>query len=431
MPADTDAVPTTIDHKPHAAFFRQSGWMMIASIFGGFMSLGVHVLNKWVKEGSYGEFGLMVMVITVLPTIPLQMVFAQQAASALVDGSERQLSGMIRRAWLATFIIWLLAFVFLLVFWRQIIQGWQLKNPAILYVDIFAILASIWLPLFSGVMQGRQDFFWFGWSLILGGIVRLGSAAVLVILFHAGGAGMLAGALFGVGCSGVIAIWRTRDLWSLKPEPFDSRQLLAQIMPLILAFGVCQFLFSSDTMFAKGHFAGESIDHYVAAGTMARALLWLVMPIAAVMFPKIVHSTAKREKTNLLGIVIGGTAILAVCGTIGLVVVGPLVVRIIYTPAAVPETTALIPWYALAMIPLALANVMVNDLMARKQFKVVPFMIVLAIAYGFTQPYMIHHYPGRMTVILQTLGVFTLVLFLICAWFTWGPSAKAKLEVRS
>ena len=261
MSSDTNAAAKTIDHKPHAAFFRQSGWMMIASIFGGFMSLGVHILNRWVKEGSYGEFGLMVMVITCLPTIPLQMVFAQQSAAALVEGRERQLSGMIRRAWLATFLIWLLAFVLLLVFWKRIVEGWQLNNPVILYVDIFAILTSIWLPLFSGVLQGRQDFFWFGWALILGGIARLGSAAVLVIFFHAGGAGMLAGALFGVGISGAIAIWRTRDLWGLKPEPFDSRQLLAQITPLIFAFGVCQFLFSTDTMFAKGHFTGESIDH--------------------------------------------------------------------------------------------------------------------------------------------------------------------------
>jgi len=297
-------------------------------------------------------------------------------------------------------------------------------------VDIGTVLASVWLPLFSGVIQGRQDFFWFGWALILGGIVRLVAAAVLVVGFHAGGAGMLAGALAGVGCSGAIVIWRTRDLWSLKPEPFNSKELLVEIAPLVFAFGVCQFLFSSDTMFAKAHFSPESMNHYGAAGTLARALLWLVMPLAAVMFPKLVHSNTKGEKTNLLTIVIGGTAVLAIVGAIGLCVVGPIVVRIIFK-GDVAETTALLPWYAVAMIPLALANVMVNDLMARKQFKAVPFMVLIAIGYGFTQPYMIAHYPGRMTVVLQTLSAFTLLLFLICAWFTWGPPARAgKIENR-
>ena len=41
MPSDaTTATPPTIDHKQHAAFFRQSGWMMMSSILAGFMSLG-------------------------------------------------------------------------------------------------------------------------------------------------------------------------------------------------------------------------------------------------------------------------------------------------------------------------------------------------------------------------------------------------------
>jgi peptidoglycan biosynthesis protein MviN/MurJ (putative lipid II flippase) len=108
-----------------------------------------------------------------------------------------------------------------------------------------------------------------------------------------------------------------------------------------------------------------------------------------------------------------------------LCVVGPLVVRIAFKAEDVAGTTALLPWYAGAMIPLALANVLVNDLMARKRFKVVPLMIVLAIAYGFTLPYVMNRYPGRMTVVLQTLGVFTLLLFLICAWFTWGDKVQS------
>ena len=78
------------------------------------------------------------------------------------------------------------------------------------------------------------------------------------------------------------------------------------------------------------------------------------------------------------------------------------------------------------MIPLTLANALVNDLMARARFKVVPFMVVLAIAYGFTLPYMLNHYPGRMTVALQTLLVFNLLLFALCAWFMWGSKAQSS-----
>ena len=392
----------------------------MASIFGGAMSFGVHFLNKLIPQSEYSNFGVLAMVITCLPTMPLQMVFAQQSAAALAENRERQLGSMIRQAWLWTFVIWLVGAIILTIFRGQIVHAWKLSSAVPLFVTLVTILASIWLPLFSGVVHGRQDFFWFGWSLILGGILRLAAAAGLVMFFHVGATGMLTGALVGVGVSGVVVIWRTRDLWTLPSEPFNSKELVSQITPLVLAFGVCQFLFSSDTMFATSYFNVDLMKHYVVAGTLSRALLWLVLPLAAVMFPKLVHSSAKREKSNLLGIVIAGTAVLAICGAAGLCVVGPWVVRFAFKAEDVTQTIALLPWYAGAMIPLALANVMVNDLMARKQFKVVPLMIVLAIGYGFTQHYMLEHYPGRMTIVLQTLGVFTLLLFLVCAWFTWG-----------
>ena len=69
---------------------------------------------------------------------------------------------------------------------------------------------------------------------------------------------------------------------------------------------------------------------YLAAGTLSRALLWLVMPLAAVMFPKIVHAAAKSEKINLLNLVVLGTAVLAICGGLGLWLVGPLLIKLVF-----------------------------------------------------------------------------------------------------
>jgi hypothetical protein len=282
--------------------------------------------------------------------------------------------------------------------------------------------------MFGGVLQGRQDFFWMGWSAILGGVGRFAAAAFFVLALAFGAAGMMAGAMIGIGLGVAIAIWRTRDLWSGRAEPFDGKILTQQVVPLLFGFGACQFMFTADTMYAKAYFTGEQMAPYVAAGTLSRALLWLVLPMAAVMFPKIVHASAKAQKSNLFGLVVLGTAVLAICGGLGLWLVGPVMVKIVYTSNYVAATTALLPWYAAAMVPLALANVLVNDLLARNKFGVVPFMVVLAAAYGFTLPAMLNHFPGRLEVVLQTLGAFNLLLFLVCAWFTWGWKGKAKME---
>jgi O-antigen/teichoic acid export membrane protein len=423
--AQTGTLPT-IDPKPHAAFFRQSGWLMIANIIGGMMAWGVHFLAKKIPEAQYSIFGTLLMVTACLPALPLQMVFAQQTADALATGRERELAGKIRLGWLWTFILWALASLVVLAFQGRIVERWELGQPAALWVTLAVVLVYLWMPLFSGVLQGRQDFFWFGWATITGGIIRFVIAAVIVLAFSGGAASMIFGAFVGIGVWAGIAIWRTRDLWSVKAEPFDKHGFLGQVIPLTLGFGACQFLFTSDTMFAKAHFTGDEMAPYVAAGTLSRALLWLVLPLAAVMFPKIVHSKARSEKSNLLGIVLLGTAVLSICGGLGLCLVGPWVVKLVYKTSYVTATTALLPWYAAAMVPLALANVLANDLLARSRFRVVPAMVVLTVVYGFTLPFMLNRYPGRLEVVLQTLGAFNLLLLGACAWFAWRDTNATK-----
>jgi O-antigen/teichoic acid export membrane protein len=427
MPATDTEIIKTVDHKPHAAFFRQSGWLMMATVIQGFLSFGPHLLSKKISPAEYSIFVTMLMMTSLIPTMPLQMVFAHQTAETLATNRERQLALIIRKGWLLTFVLWGVTALLVLVFQNRIMAGWELTSATTLWATLAALLMNLWVPLFSGVLQGRQDFFWLGWASILGGVGRVAVAVVMVLAFHTGATGMMFGAFAGLGAWAGIAIWRSRDLWLAKTEPVDGRGLLKEAVPLMLGFGACQFLFTTDTMYVKAFFPGDEMAPYGVAGTLSRALLWLVLPLAAVMFPKIVHATAKSEKTNLLGIVLLGTAILAICGAAGLCVVGPLVVKLAFKPEYVVATAKLLPWYAGAMIPLALANVLVNDLMARAKFKSVLPMVLVAVAYGFTLPTMLHKFPGRMEIALQTLGVFNLLLLAVGAAFTWGPLAKAKM----
>src|ERR1043166_1893860 len=139
MAIETSNTIPTIDHKRHAAFFRQSGWLMMASILGGLMSLGVQFLNKKIPAGEYANFGELNMLIVLLPTTPLQMIFVQQTARALVFNRERQLAGMIRLVWIWTFVLWAAA-ALLGVMSRGWIAGhWNVATAA-LFVTIPSLL---------------------------------------------------------------------------------------------------------------------------------------------------------------------------------------------------------------------------------------------------------------------------------------------------
>lgn len=410
--------------KHHITFFRQSGWLMTATMVGGLMMLGIHFLSRKISMDEYGILVTLFSVVNLIPTVPFQMVFTYQTARALATNRRGQLTRMIRVVWLVIFLFWLLASAVTLFFQKQIVANWHLSNPVALWIMLLVILFSLWTPMFFGAMQGRQNFLWLGWSQLLNAAGRLGAAVFIVFVLKGEATGILTGVLIGLLAVSAVGIWQTRTLWRGESEPFDWREFLRQMVPLMLGFAATQFLFSADTSFVDAYFGADKTAPYGAAGTLARALLWLVLPLAAVMFPKIVHSAAKSEKTNLLNIVLLGTAVLVICGVLGLWLLGPWVIKIVYPPEYVSATLAVLPWYAGAMIPLALANVLVNDLLARGKFQIVPFLVLLAIFYGLA----LTQFHSSLVTVLKTLGVFNLLLFAVCAWFTWGKIPRRELN---
>ncbi len=230
----------------------------------------------------------------------------------------------------------------------------------------------------------------------------------------------------GVVVGTAFGAWHTRKLWLISPQPFDRRSFLQQIIPLVLGFLGFQILFTADTILVKGYFDKGTVDFYVCAGTLSRALTWLVIPLATVMFPRMVHSAARAEKTNLMGLVLIGTAVLSVVGALGLSLVGPYVVRLAFSEAYMKVVKSILPWYAAAMVPLALANVLLNDLLARPASKLVPALciVVLSLVYLFA----LTRFHESLVMVLQTMGVCNLALLAICAWFTWGERTRTQIE---
>jgi O-antigen/teichoic acid export membrane protein len=424
MLSDKVETPPVSAGAHRASFFRQSGWLMFATVAGGIFMTAVHFLSKAIPEGEYGQFGVFLSVAMFIPAMPLQMVLAQQTARALALHREHELSGLIRAAWVGTFVLWLVGALVVLFFQGTILAQWKITNPAGLWLTLPVLLLTTWLPMFYGVLQGQQNFLWMGWSMIANGVGRVAFAAFAVLALHYYASGMVTGMLGGMVIALVIAIWPTRSLWLAPPQPFEWHSLLRQVVPLIFGFGAYQFFLTADTMFVKGCFDEATSAYYVSAGTLARASMWLVGPLAAVMFPKLVHAKAKAEKTDLVGVVLIGTAILAGGGAIGLWVLGPWVVKFMFKPSYVQAASVLLPWYAWAVVPLSVANVLLSNLLAHSLFKVVPALCVLVVVYAFA----LTQFHDSPVTVIKTLTVCNTLLLAICAWYTWGVKTKGHRE---
>jgi O-antigen/teichoic acid export membrane protein len=417
MLAENVETPPMTHEAQRASFFRQSGWLMIANIGGGFLMWAVHLLNKAIPAGEYGNFGFFLAVVMLLPAMPMQMIFTQQTAKALALRRQGELAAVVRAFTGGAFVLWLLGAAVVLIFQRTIVEHWHMSNPAGLWITLPVVLLSLWLPMIWGLLQGEQNFLWLGWSMLANAVGRFSIAAAAVLLLHAYAAGMMAGVLVGIILSVAIGVWQSRAIWVMRPESFDWQSLLRQVVPLLLAFLGFQILFTADTIFIKSYFSEDEAGFYVSAGTLSRALMWLVLPLAAVMFPRLVHSAARSEKNNLMGLVLLGTGILAAAGALGLSVLGPWIVRFIYKPEFVHVASSILPWYAFAMVPLALANVLLNNLLARPDSKwgLAFSVLLLALVYMFA----LTQLHDSLITVLKTLGAFNVLLLAVCTWFSW------------
>ena len=415
-----------VEHK--GTFFRQSGWLMIANLVAGVLMWGVHVVaGKTLSEADYGTMVKMFAVTILIPVIPLQSVFARETAAALALGQTQSLAGLIRKTMAVVLGIWLAALAVMLCFQQDIITGWKVAQPAALWFLAFTVLGMMVMPLFFGALQGSQNFLWLGGAMMINGASRLLLVALLVFLAAKTAAWVMVGVTAGVVVTVAAAMRSSRALWAGPAAAFQWRKLLPQMVPALIGFTACQFIFSADTIFVGVFFPADDTGYYAAAGTLSRALIWLVLPLATVMFPKLVHSAAKSEKSNLLGLTLASTLGLAVVGALGLVVLGPFVVKLIYKPSYLEVVKDILPWYAAAMVPLSIANVLVNNLLAKSDLRAVPWLASVAIAYGIA----LNAWHPSLKAVLQLLGGFTCLLFLVCALFEWVlPKKMPVLDQR-
>jgi O-antigen/teichoic acid export membrane protein len=427
-------------------FFRQSGWMMIASFIGGIFMTAVHIvaakdlgasemgslgemLAKFLRppldKGAYGLFYTLVLILGYigLPAAGLQTILAQQTAMAITESQQRQLRRTIRVLMAATLVIWAVAFLVAFVIRQRLLLELKIDDPAALWVTLLAGLLVLWTPVLSGVLQGQQNFLWLGATSILGGVGRCAAIFVIVRLMGAGVTGGMFAVLCGILLSLLISAWQSRTVWHGPSEPFVWRPWLQRVVPLTMGVAATTFIMTVDMIVVRTFFNEDQTGFYSAAGILGRALAYFTGPMTAVMFPKIVQSAARAERTDVLAQALGATALLGAAGAFFCTLLPQVPLRIMYDQTYL-VIKPLVPWFAWCVLPLTLANVLINNLLARSRFAVVPWLVLVALTYGSVLLLVSKRLASAdeleaFKTIVRILGLFGVLALLVSAWFTW------------
>jgi O-antigen/teichoic acid export membrane protein len=417
MLADQTRTAPAVGHKHHLTFFRQSGWLMVATTVMGGLMYAVHMIACRMPKEEYSLFLTLLQIMTLIgiPTVGLQGVFAQQAAAALNPEHEKELAGFFRGVLRGTFGLWLLTAGVIFLFRGTIMNKLGITNPAGLWVTMLIGLAALWRPLVQGVLQGRQNFLWLGGVLISEGVMRFGAVWVIVGMLGNYAAGGMASVLLGIILVMVVGGWFCRDCLRGSAAPVDWVAWLKRVLPLSLGMGAGIFMLAADMIFVRRYFPEKESGYYGAAGMIGRALVYFTAPLTAVMFPKLVRSAALGEKSSALMLALGVTALAGGGAALVCSLFPSLPLRIVYDASFLEVSTPLVPWFVWCMLPLTLANVLLNSLMAHSRFNAVPWLVAVAAGYGV----MLYLRHDNFIQVIQTIGIFGTLLLGVCAWFTW------------
>ena len=439
MLAERAQTAPVMAEKHHITFFRQTGWMLMASTTSGLMMYLVHFVatgkltGRGMPTSEYGVFTALLQVVTMMtiPTAGIQQVIAQQEAGAITEEKKRVVASEFKGVAMAMFFLWLIIAVIIGVFSKQVSASLQIQNPTALLITVLIGLTSLWMPAVQGLLQGRQNFLWLGFMQITGGIGRLGGVFVLVAILGYWAAGAMGAVLIGMAGLVAIGLWQTRDVWSIERVPVQWRNWLGRVIPLTLGLGAANFMLSVDMPVTQHFFPKEQTGFYAAAGMIGRALVFLTQPLTMVMFPKLARARATGEKSHALELTLCTTIIFVGLAAIAATILPWVPLRIMYTKEYL-VAAPLIPWFAWSMLPLTLSQVMINSLMARARFSAVPFLVLVALFYGVALCVVGHHCGSEANTfagfrsMIQTIGAFNLLMFGICALFTWGRRTPAS-----
>ena len=372
------------------------------------------------------EYGVLIAMLTIghifgLPIDALRTALAHFSARLVSEGHRADVLSL-GRQWTRRVVFFAIPLILIgFLFSSQLASFFKLSDskPIILTVCILAGMPC--LAVVIGVLQGLQAFIWMsvvqhGWALI-----RLAAGWLLVVLIAPVAIWGLAGQIIGVAVMFIVGVVVVEQIFKGQEhsgiERGSWREYRYFILSMIALAGYA-ILMNIDVLLVKHYFSPEEAGVYSQAAVIGRTVIFLPMPIAAAMFPKVVSGGAmSSDDRKTLGLGIFFSIGIIAAAVIACFLLPWLPIRILYgikDPS--PEMLHLVKMVVLAMSPLGLTYLLTNFELAQHRFKLIGALGVSSVGYVLS----IVLWHDRLLHIVLALGIAaTLSTILIVAQLPW------------
>ncbi len=414
--------------RPDDSGLLRHGTLMVVGTFAGAVcNAGFHmVAGRLLPETAYGALVAMLGIILAFsqPALALQNTLAHRIALLRRTGDAASVPACFRR-WLPWPVFLLIPLVPAVAWlFRAPLGAFWHVDPALPVLALALLVPTLGMSLFSGLWQGMQAFAWLAFAPQAWGVVRLALGTALMLL----GLRTAAAPLLAQG-AGVLLVLLLGLLYLLRLSPSQSqksqssqeshshsasslRYLLFSCLSLI-GYGL---LMNFDTALAKHLFPADTAGLFAKAATIARTAVFLPVPIAAALFPKVAtDGTLPPDTARLLRRALLYAGLLVTAAAAACLLLPRLPWYILYGPCpadAAPLAHSLVRTLALAMSPLALVYLLLNFEMAQNRFRR-PLLLLPCAALYLLLSFLLRSRLGPHAIPASLLAVSLLALLLL------------------
>jgi len=364
---------------------RHSIFLFVATQFANIANLSFQMITgRKLPTDEYGVLAAMmsIFLIASTPLDALRTAMAHFATRAMRTGD----TGAIR--WIVN--SWSRHMIGLAI--GLIIVGYLGRHHAAAFFQlesgtpfVFAcglIAITLFMPLMSGVFQGMQNFYWMSASMHIWTVIRIAVVYILLISTQTALAGLAAHAiatLFGLG----LSLYGLHQLTKDKPVEQPADGIGGFFFRSLLMLGSYAVLMNADLIFIKHLFTPDEAGVFARAATIGRSVIFLPMPIALVMFPKVITSGPSTWDSRVTLLKALGLVGLLIGSAVGVTVAMPwLPLWVIYgIKDPEPEMISLLILVVCSMAPLALTFLLMNYEIAQHRFSMIWLLVLCAILY--------------------------------------------------
>ncbi|MDD2688650.1 MAG: oligosaccharide flippase family protein [Candidatus Omnitrophica bacterium] len=361
-------------------FTKNTIVVFIGTFFVNFFNLAyqLFIAHKF-SPADFAAFNSLLSLFTIFafPLSTLQMGITKYAAEFSAHNQIQKIKFLLSDLFKKTSILALASLLIFLVAANFIINA--LKIPSLSSGYILALLvSSTWiLAVFSGGIQGLEQFFWFSGVSILGSILKLSFAFILIFLGY-GISGALGALLSANLISIAIYYFVLKDFISFKAakEHINYREILIYLLPVAASFLCFIALVNFDMVLVKYYFPVQSSGFYSLAQMVGKIFLFLPGAISIAMFPRTSSLRAKEMDTSSIlkrSLLYVSSLCIFACIIYNLF---PAFVLKVLTGKIYPEAVLLGRLFGISMSFFSLALLLITYFLSVKDLRFLKYLIV-------------------------------------------------------